>query len=49
MAGAPGPEPDGSEVLKIHAPGIIIAGKTDSGTEALHVPGSVKVTIELIE
>ena len=28
--------------------GLIILGKLDSGTEALNVPGSVKVTIELV-
>lgn len=31
----------------IPSPGIIVMGKTDSGVEALNVPGSVKVTIEL--
>jgi hypothetical protein len=33
----------------IPAPGIIVIGKIDSGVEALSVPGSVKVTIELIK
>jgi len=32
---------------KIPDPGIIVMGKIDSGVEALNVPGSVKVTIEL--
>lgn len=30
-------------------PGIIVMGKIDSGVEALNVPGSVKVTVELIQ
>jgi hypothetical protein len=30
-------------------PAIIVIGKIDSGEEALNVPGSVKVTIELME
>lgn len=30
-------------------PGIIVMGKIDSGVEALGVPGSVKVTVELIQ
>ncbi len=29
--------------------GIIVIGKIDSGVEALNVPGSVKVTVELIK
>jgi hypothetical protein len=33
----------------IPSPGIIVMGKIDSGVEALNVPGSVKVTIELME
>jgi hypothetical protein len=33
----------------IPLPGIIFMGKIDSGVEALNVPGSVKVTIELME
>jgi len=33
----------------IPSPGIIVMGKIDSGVEALDVPGSVKVTIELIK
>jgi hypothetical protein len=33
----------------IPSPGIIIMGKIDSGVEALNVPGSVKVTIELVK
>jgi hypothetical protein len=33
----------------IPSPGIIVMGKIDSGVEALNVPGSVKVTIELIK
>lgn len=33
----------------IPSPGIIVMGKIDSGVEALNVPGSVKVMIELIE
>ena len=32
----------------IPSPGIIVIGKIDSGMEALNVPGSVKVTIELM-
>jgi hypothetical protein len=32
----------------IASPGIIVIGKIDDGVEALRVPGSVKVTIELI-
>ncbi len=34
---------------KIPDPGIIVIGKIDSGVEALNVPSSAKVTIELIE
>ena len=30
-------------------PGIIVIGKIESGVEALNVPSSVKVTVELIE
>lgn len=37
---------DGSS---IPSPGIIVMGKIDSGVEALDVPGSVKVTIELVK
>jgi hypothetical protein len=37
---------DGSS---IPSPGIIVMGKVDSGVEALSVPGTVKVTIELIK
>ena len=33
----------------IPAPGIIVIGKIESGGEALNLPGSVKVTIELIK
>lgn len=33
----------------IPAPGLIVLGKIDSGVEVLNVPGSVTVTIELIE
>jgi hypothetical protein len=33
----------------IPSPGIIVMGKIDSGVEALNVPGSVKVMIELIK
>jgi hypothetical protein len=33
----------------IPSPGIIVMGKIDSGVEVLNVPGSVKVTIELME
>ena len=33
----------------IPSPGIIVIGKIDSDVEALNVPGSVKVTIELIK
>lgn len=34
--------------LSIPSPGIIVIGKIDSGVEALNVPGSIKVMIELI-
>jgi hypothetical protein len=37
---------DGSS---ISSPGIIVLGKVDSGVEALSVPGTVKVTVELIK
>ena len=33
----------------IPSPGSIVIGKIDSGVEALNIPGSVKVTMELIE
>ena len=33
----------------IPSPGIIVIGKMDSGVEALAVPGSAKLTIELIK
>jgi hypothetical protein len=32
-----------------YSSGLVILGKIDSGTKALNVPGSVKVTIELIK
>jgi len=32
-----------------YASGLVILGKIDSGIEALNMPGSVKVTIELIK
>jgi len=32
---------------KIPSPGVIVVGSIDSGVEALHVPGSVNVKIEL--
>jgi len=32
-----------------YASGLVILGKIDSGIEAFNVPGSVKVTIELIK
>ena len=32
----------------IPPPGIIVLGKIDSGIDVLNVPGSVKVTIDLI-
>lgn len=32
-----------------YSSGLVIIGKIDSGIEALNVPGSVKVTIELIK
>jgi hypothetical protein len=34
---------------EIPEPGIIVIGRIDSGVEALNVPGSVKVTVELIK
>jgi len=37
---------DGQEIPD---PGIIVIGKIDSGVEALDVPGSVSVTVELIK
>ena len=37
---------DGQEIPD---PGIIAIGKIESGVEVLNVPGSVKVTVELIE
>lgn len=33
----------------IPAPGIIVIGKIDSGVEALNVPGSIKVRIEVMK
>lgn len=33
----------------VPSPGIIVMGKIDSGVEALNVPGSVGVTLELAE
>jgi hypothetical protein len=33
---------------RIPDPGIIVMGRLDSGVEALNVPGSVKVTVELV-
>ena len=36
---------DGQEIPD---PGIIVIGKIDSGVEAINVPGSVRVTVELI-
>ena len=36
-----------SDGQSIPEPGIIVLGKIESGVEALKVPGSVKVTIEL--
>lgn len=32
-----------------YASGLVVLGKLDSGIEALDVPGSVRVTIELVE
>jgi hypothetical protein len=32
-----------------YASGLVILGKIDNGTESLSVPGSVRVTIELID
>jgi hypothetical protein len=49
---APGPDVaifyrhDGQEIPD---PGIIVIGKIDSGVEALNVPSSVEVTVELIK
>jgi hypothetical protein len=37
---------DGQEIPD---PGIIVIGKIDSGVEALNVPGSAKVMVELIK
>lgn len=37
---------DGQEIPD---PGIIIIGQIDSGVETFNVPGSVKVTIELVQ
>jgi 4-carboxymuconolactone decarboxylase len=37
---------DGQEIPD---PGVIVIGKIDSGVEALNVPGSVEVTVELIK
>jgi hypothetical protein len=34
---------------KIPSPGIIVVGRIDSGVEALKVPGSVNVKIELVK
>ena len=34
---------------KIPKPGLILIGKIDSGTDALNVPGSVKVMVELVQ
>ncbi len=34
---------------KIPDPGIIVIGKIDSGVEALNVPGSLKVAIEVMK
>ena len=31
-----------------YASGLVILGKTDSGIEVLNVPGSLRVTIELV-
>ena len=36
---------DGQEIPD---PGIIVIGKIDSGVQAINVPGSVRVTVELI-
>lgn len=32
-----------------YASGLVILGKIDSGTEALNVPGSINLSIELVE
>jgi hypothetical protein len=32
-----------------YANGLVILGKTDGGIEALNVPGSVEVTVELVQ
>ena len=37
------------DASSIPSPGIIVMGKIDSGIEAVNVPGSVKVTIELVK
>jgi hypothetical protein len=37
---------DGEEIPD---PGIIAIGKIDAGVEAFNVPGSVEVTIELVQ
>jgi hypothetical protein len=37
---------DGQEIPD---PGIIVIGKIDSGVETFNVPGSVRVTVELIK
>ena len=37
------------DAQSIPSPGIIVMGKIDAGVEALDVPGSVNVTIELME
>jgi hypothetical protein len=37
------------DAQSIPSPGIIVMGKIDAGVEALNVPGSVKVTIGLME
>lgn len=37
---------DGQEIPD---PGIIVIGKIDSGVEAFNVPGSVRVTVEIIK
>jgi hypothetical protein len=37
---------DGQKIL---VPGIIVVGKVDSGVEALNVPDSLKVTVELMK
>ena|SRR2546426_777542 len=48
---APGPDVavfyrhDGQDIPN---PGIIVIGKIDSGVEAFDVPGSIKVTVEVI-